>query len=601
MLRYSAHELAYDISCKALDLINNRELYDILLKEMPKKYVDLYFKKIVYEAFLPIAHQVVIYQYNKEHNDNNLQRVIDASGFPCRALIQEIWPEKNVDLSFSYPNQINSETTNSVQKITKKIKSLIGNFYFMNKTKRFVGKPYSPTAKIAVNYQEGFSNNKRSDIFWFNNSGIDPDAIVVYYENPHGMTRHDDEGTAQQFFDGQGINQVRLWEWNASNSVKPYDLIINEIESNECSKDLDKWIKKTALHLCNRSSYWRDFFEHWDIMIHLDPTESGHEIILKQIALDNVGGLSLGKMRSYPTNLEGSFPTYYPYNVFFSWGIDSAKNIHELNDFIDELLISGFPYNSKISEQDSDRIITSHYMKVTKKKFSVLLIDSNHGGNKGLRQLIPAPVMVSFYQAILDWVKQDEDIELVIKPKKSRFLDKLPGIMDQISECARSTDRVTLVKDSFQKMPNSYLNGIDMVIGISAFFPSAVIECVVHNARAVFYDYPNLRHHEGKFYQWAENRVVFPDLDDMVSAVKAYKNAPSRNPLLGDWSEHLDELDPFRDHRGGERIGTYIRWLQEGFEENLDRVDAIARANGLYAETWGEDKVYLSERSLYYA
>ena len=89
---------------------------------------------------------------------------------------------------------------------------------------------------------------------------------------------------------------------------------------------------------------------------------------------------------------------------------------------------------------------------------------------------------------------------------------------------------------------------------------------------------------------------MFTALDVLIGAVKAYKNDPSSNSLLGDWSEHLDELDPFRDDRGGERIGTYMYWLQEGFNEGIDRDDTIVRADKLYAQTWGEDKVNLSDK-----
>ena len=44
--------------------------------------------------------------------------------------------------------------------------------------------------------------------------------------------------------------------------------------------------------------------------------------------------------------------------------------------------------------------------------------------------------------------------------------------------------------------------------------------------------------------------------------------------------------------RGGERIGTYMRWLQEAFDQGLEREDAIEQANALYAESWGDDKIY---------
>ena len=102
-------------------------------------------------------------------------------------------------------------------------------------------------------------------------------------------------------------------------------------------------------------------------------------------------------------------------------------------------------------------------------------------------------------------------------------------------------------------------------------------------------DLTSLRSHP--FYQWGYEKVVFDDIDKMMVSLKRYKENPNNEPELGDWSLHLDELDPFRDGRGGERIGTYIRCLLEVFKKGGNRDEAIRNANKLYSERWGSDKV----------
>jgi len=591
LLRYSAHELAYDVSFKALNLISSNEIYSILINEIPQKYVDLYYQKMIYVTFLPLAHRLVIYKHDKLNYGKVSISAINANSFPCHELLKKIWPEKNINISFTFLRKVNSNAKERLkqfikgQKRIRTILSSLKNTSSLNESLDLL-KP-----KIAFNYVEGFDESKKTDLYWFEESGIDPDTIIVYYENPHMMIRFDDEQTGQSFFDTKGIRQVKLWEWDASNNKYPYNVVIKKLKSLKYSNDIEKWIKKTAINLCNKSSYWFCFFENHGIKIHMDPSESGLETIFKQIAINKIGGLSIGKCRSYPPNLDGAFVGYYPNDIFFTWGNDSADRIRTTNPHIENILSSGFPYISKPVDLSKETGCTGHEIKLRNTKFNLLLLDSNHSSNDGIIQFIPTTKMDSFFQIILGWVRQNEDVGVIIKLKKPHFLDNRTEIKNQISELEQSTTRVILIKDSFQKMPNSYLNGIDMVLGTSTFFPSAVIECVVHGTRAVFYDFPNLSHHEPELYQWGENKVIFPDLDDMVSAVKAYKNDPSSNPRLGDWSEHLDELDPFLDGHGGRRIGTYMHRLQEGFEEGLNRDDTIARANRLYAEAWGEDKV----------
>ena len=589
MLRYSAHELAYDISYKALELIKNKGVYNILIAVLPKQYVNLYYMKMIYEAFLPIAHQLVIYRHDEKNLGKVLVNSIEADGFPCQTLLMEILKACEIDLFLFDLIETKKEIENHPNPkamLRKMLKSLLHTFISQSNN---INPSSAQNVFIGLNYFEGFDINKRSDFFWFIDSGIDPSLVTVYYESPTMMTRHDNDQTAEEFFHENGIRQVKLWEWKPS-TVNEYfmDLEI-KLRSLYPSDEVDKWLKRSALYLCNRSSFWASFFDYYGIKIHLDSTMSGLDSINKQIAIKKLGGCSIGKLRSYPTNLKGSFLGFYPNDVFFNWGRDSALRIHESQKHINNILVSGFTYKST-SLKHKNKVPKKNIKFESKKtKFNILLLDNNHGPNNKLAQSIETSVMVTFYQTFLDWIKDDKNVGLVIKPKKPHILDALPDIINQIREIEITTGRCELIRNSFQKMANTYLNGIDIVVGTSEFYPSSIIECVIHGAKAVFYDYANLRYHEHGLYKWGENKVVFSNLSEMFDAVKSYKNDPLSNPTLGEWSEHLDELDHFRDGKGGERIGTYMRWLQEGFFEGLDSESAINYANKLYQMAWGND------------
>ena len=601
LLGYSARELAYEMTCKALDLIRDTELFSIMTCNFPRKYIDLYYQKMLIESLSPIANQLVINKHDKYHFGNPTVNNINANSFPCYALLREIWNDGYVDFSFStdppdYLNKTKIKPHEIVKYFLKKVSRSFTMFPAQGNMHGGLNRTDSKSSRIAVKYNEGFDPQKRSDTFWLKNSGINPESVIIYYDNPQSMVRMDKETTAQQYYAQNGYNQLKIWEWKASTKIHNYETVINQLKSSKKLNDIEKWFYNTAIHFCEKVSFWSNIFDEQNIKIHLDSTESGLETIVKQIALYNLGGLSLGKLRSYPIVASGQFVGYYPNDVFFSWGYDSGRKIHENNSHIPNIIISGLPSASIQMGLNQKRKSKITFENPINSKFNLLLIDSNHGQNKGLEQFIPSTEMTRFYQVILNWVREDEDLGLVIKPKKSHLLHNLPKIENQIIELEEQTKRVVLIKDAFQKKPASYLSGIDVVIGTSIFYPAAIIECVINGARAVFYDYPNLRYHEPDIYQWGENKVMFTALDVLIGAVKAYKNDPSSNSLLGDWSEHLDELDPFRDNRGGERIGTYMHWLQEGFNEGLDRNGAIDLANKLYAEAWGEDKVNLSDK-----
>jgi len=128
MLRYSAHEMAYNLSYKALDFINTTEVFHALIKVMSRNYVDLYYLKMIYEAFLPIAHQLVIFQKDKQQYGNAPENIIDANCFPCKALLWEIWSENYIEFSYSSSTHMKNRTKEALKKLVKKQKNLFYSF-----------------------------------------------------------------------------------------------------------------------------------------------------------------------------------------------------------------------------------------------------------------------------------------------------------------------------------------------------------------------------------------------------------------------------------------------------------------------------------------
>ena len=94
LLRYSAYELAYEVANNALKIIKNTQIYDYLVKSFSSKYIDLYYEKMFYLDFLPIAHQLVIYQHDKRHLGENpltiLMVAVSLQNFSCKKYGQNL-------------------------------------------------------------------------------------------------------------------------------------------------------------------------------------------------------------------------------------------------------------------------------------------------------------------------------------------------------------------------------------------------------------------------------------------------------------------------------------------------------------------------------
>ncbi|MBL8491960.1 MAG: hypothetical protein JNM82_14355, partial [Rhodocyclaceae bacterium] len=84
---------------------------------------------------------------------------------------------------------------------------------------------------------------------------------------------------------------------------------------------------------------------------------------------------------------------------------------------------------------------------------------------------------------------------------------------------------------------------------------------------------------------------VFGDLGALWHTWRESRIHPDAVPGFADWSPILKELDPFRDGQAARRMGTFLKWLIEGFAVGHDRERVLADAADRYRKQWGEDKV----------
>ena len=129
LLRYSAHELAFDTASRALDLIRSNKIHSILVSKISQKYVDIYYQKMIFEAFLPLAHQLVIYRHDKQNSEKVPVSVINANNFPSPALLKIIWPQNEICFSMSLSNRFQTYVKKGIKDLLINNKQLKNLFY----------------------------------------------------------------------------------------------------------------------------------------------------------------------------------------------------------------------------------------------------------------------------------------------------------------------------------------------------------------------------------------------------------------------------------------------------------------------------------------
>ena len=78
----------------------------------------------------------------------------------------------------------------------------------------------------------------------------------------------------------------------------------------------------------------------------------------------------------------------------------------------------------------------------------------------------------------------------------------------------------------------------------------------------------------------------------MIDKIKRFKDNPVHIPDFGLWNKDKIKLNAFRDNYGSKRIGKYLMYLLDGFNDSKDVNEIVKKANSRYVDSWGEENIY---------
>ena len=196
--------------------------------------------------------------------------------------------------------------------------------------------------------------------------------------------------------------------------------------------------------------------------------------------------------------------------------------------------------------------------------------------------------MIEIYKTLLNFVKSEKEIGIIIKSKKPGLIKNLIQSDNSLKSLLNS-ERCH-INQEFGIEPKIFSSIANVSIGVSVDMPTALIQIAMTGARALIYDFSNFSNLEKKLYEWGKNQVIFQDFNLLLESVKNLKKHKDESNI-GNWSNYLKEYDSFQDDDGGKRIGKYVEDLKSILDEGSTSKDALDYANKCYSKNWGEDKI----------
>ena len=416
------------------------------------------------------------------------------------------------------------------------------------------------------------NNGHHSDFFWALNSEFDIKNII--YKNFPGEETN---------LDANGVKYLtERVKYSKSNFLVP---IINNMRdfNNESEAIKHQFILYKSIR-----EYWRCLFKTNNIKIYSTWYIYDNDHIAKSEAIKDVGGVSMVQQIAFDGYKTFECSTYADIAFKYSkWVCDNEKG---LDSKVNYQIITGYPkdYAAPLLKDEAEKIRAE--LKRNGAQKIVFIIDENSGYDE--RWHTGHSLQKENYSFMIEKMLLTPWLGLIFKPKYAKTLrqrigEDAWGLLEE----AKKTGRCHIYLESGRMSTNAppLLGGLSADLCIHGHMGNAALECSLNNIPTLIIDREGRPHH--KFRELSDDKVVFYNWPDTADAAIEYLKDPLKNKDFGNWSHFVDQFDPFRDGKAAYRIGTFKKWILDGYQEKKDKKTIIDDAVNRYAEIWGRDKI----------
>ena len=350
-----------------------------------------------------------------------------------------------------------------------------------------------------------------------------------------------------------------------------------------------RWLRKQAAEFYSDAGYWVDLFLRTNTRVFVSWFNCGGRHCILSEALRQIGGVSVIYQRSFEELPSPELTLAC--DVAFGFSKISLKAEKASGSYVNYYVITGYlgDYRFPLLKQTAEAV-RRQLLKNGAKKILAFFDENSvpdsrwHTGHE---------FMQYNYAFLLEKVIDDPTFGLVLKPKVPRTLPARLGKVAELLDRAIATGRCYmfgggLVQGAYP--PAVAALASDIAVHGHLCSGSAGVESALAGAPTLLLDREGWP--RGILNRLGKGRVVFHDWESLWHACQQHWSNPEAIKGFGDWSLLIDELDPFRDGRAAERMGTYIYWIIEGFKKGLSKDIILTDAAQRYAEQWGKDKVF---------
>lgn len=432
-----------------------------------------------------------------------------------------------------------------------------------------------------------------SDLFFLQRSSLSAQDILIYFGLPVAPITDRDWSDIEK----RGMSAVVI---NPRATTTPHVPLFNHKRKKILMGRIDgeakgkreffnhAWLKRYVTDYYRRRNYWVDFITQHNVKMHVTWFKYSPDHCAKLDALRNTGGVGVVYQRSFDYFLApGMFTTA---DVVFGFSKMGAHVGHDQYSRISYYVVTGYlgDYRFGLAQKRANEV--RNFIENNGAKKIVAYFDEH--ATEHPRWNLAYSVTLKNYSYLLNKVLENPWFGLILKPKVPSTLRSRLGPVSDLLRLAEKTGRCFVFEDGIVQgsyPPASASLGADIAVHGHLFAATAGVESALAGVPTLILDSEGVP--ESPLHNSGRGQIIFKDIESLWRTCMEHWSRPDGVPGFADWSDILDELDPFRDGRAAERMGTYLGWLMDGFKAGLPRETVLADAADRYGKIWGKEKI----------
>lgn len=349
-----------------------------------------------------------------------------------------------------------------------------------------------------------------------------------------------------------------------------------------------KWLKQQFSEYERLRHFWTGLFDQNDVRVFVTYNKLDAPICAISDAIQSLGGISVAYERSFGSFASPDFSASS--DIMFNFSQTSVDLETESGSTTGYQVVTGYLGDHRFPLIKESAGSIRKGLEKNGAEHIVAFFDENAPDDD--RFSLGHTLTQKNYSFLLEKVLANDWFGLVLKPKSPTTLHRRLGPVSELLKQAEATGRCFMFHEGGIQAwhpPSAAAFAADITIHGHLWAGTAGIEAALAGVPTLLMDLEGWK--VEPLYGLGLGRVVFEDWDELWEACSQHWSSHDGIPGFGNWGSTLDKLDPFRDGRAAERMGTYIEWLLEGLRSGQDRDTVLANTAERYGAQWGHDKV----------